>query len=96
MVIDEQYRVYRLTALGHLELIATCGTKEAVGTALVTLSEEDEFEGCTVGVMYRPHEDKPGRWLVSPFHPRIPRSGDGGKVGKRRRLKGKHSNKERS
>lgn len=72
---DEQYRISRRTAHGDLEIVATCGTKEAIGVALVTLGEEGEFDGCTVGVLHKPFEDKPGTWIVNPF-PAIPRSGD--------------------
>lgn len=83
-VNPEAYRIYRLRA-GDLEVVATCGSNEAVGTAIVTLGQEGEFEGCTVGVMHRPFEDKPGIWLVNPF----PRSEDTKKSRKLRRLKGK-------
>lgn len=94
-MVREQFRIYRRDAQGELGLVATCGSKGAVGVALVTLGEEGEFEGCTVGVMHRPHEDKPGRWLANPYPAGIPRTGDRGKSGKRRKLEGKHSNKEK-
>lgn len=61
----DRYLIYRWT--GSLELVATTATKEGVGTTIVTLGEEGEFEGCLVGVLDKPIPDKPGRWLVSPW-----------------------------
>ena len=50
-----------------LSLVATCGTPEAVGVALVTLSEEGEWDGdCPLGLMYRPEGEK-GRWIIKPW-----------------------------
>lgn len=52
----------------NLEVVATCGTKEAVGVALVTLASEGEWDECPFGLMYRP-EGQTGRWLVKPWGP---------------------------
>ena len=50
------------------ELVAACGTPEALGVALVTLGKEGEWEGCPIGIMHRLGE--PGeRWLVRPWLP---------------------------
>lgn len=49
-----------------LQLVATCGSPEAVGVALVTLGREGEWKDCPVGVL-----DSAGlkneKWLVSPW-----------------------------
>lgn len=79
------YRIYRVPASGELQEVAETPTKEGVGTALVTLGEEGEFEGCTVGVMHKPFDDKPGVWIANPFPP----SRDAAKPKRRRSLKGK-------
>lgn len=64
---ENPYRIYRVRgAQGVPELVATTDSKEGVGTALVTLGGEGEFEGCTVGVMHRPEEET-GVWLVNPW-----------------------------
>lgn len=55
-----------------LELVATCGTKEAVGVALVTLTEEGEWDECPFGLMHRP-AGQTGRWLLKPW-PASPRN----------------------
>lgn len=93
---DLPYRIYRLRSGGRPECIATTATKEGVGTALVTLGEEGEFEDATAGVMHRPDPALPGTWLVNPWPKmmiqpqhvpgrvtlvQIARSGDGEKGG---------------
>jgi hypothetical protein len=49
-----------------LFLVATCGTPEAVGVALVTLGREGEWQDCQLGVL-----DSAGlkneKWLVVPW-----------------------------
>ncbi len=64
----ERYRIYRLCD-GNLELVATCGTPEAVGVALVVLARESEFEKCPVGLMDRPAGKETGTWLIRPWLP---------------------------
>ena len=64
----ERFRIYRLCD-GELEIVATCGTPEAVGVALVTLAREGEFDKCPIGVMDRPAGQKTGTWLVRPWLP---------------------------
>ncbi len=50
-----------------LTLVATCGSKEAVGVALVTLAGEGEWDGdCPFGLMHRP-EGRKGVWLLKPW-----------------------------
>lgn len=51
-----------------LDLVATCGSREAVGVALVTLSSEGEWDECPFGLMHRP-TGKTGRWLLKPWGP---------------------------
>ncbi len=51
-----------------LELVATCGTPEAVGVALVTLASEGEWDECPFGLMHRP-EGQTGKWLLKPWLP---------------------------
>ncbi len=63
----------------NLELVATCGTKEAVGTALVTLTEEGEFDECPFGLMHRPQGEK-GRWLLKPWLPSARNVSDAGRT----------------
>jgi hypothetical protein len=50
----ERYRIVRLAPpyrRGSHETVCTCATPEAVGVALVILSQEGEFDGCRVGVL---------------------------------------------
>ncbi len=63
----------------NLELVATCGTKEAVGVALVTLTEEGEFDECPFGLMHRPEGEK-GRWLLKPWLPSARNVSDAGRT----------------
>ncbi len=63
----------------NLSLLATATDAASVGVALVTLAEEDEFDGCPMGLMFRP-EGQPGKWLVKPW-PASPRNiSDAGKL----------------
>ncbi len=63
----------------NLEIVATCGSKEAVGTALVTLTEEGEFDECPFGLMHRPEGEK-GRWLLKPWLPSARNVSDAGRT----------------
>ena len=48
--------------------IATAGTPEALGVAIVTLAREGEWEGCPIGI--RDDLGETGqRWLVRPYMP---------------------------
>ncbi len=49
-----------------LAIIATCGTPEAVGVALVTLGREGEWDGCNAGILDSLGE-KNQKWLVNPW-----------------------------
>lgn len=49
-----------------LDLIATCGTPEAVGVALITLAREDELDGCPIGILDDQGETG-HKWLVRPW-----------------------------
>ena len=51
------------------DLIATCGSAEAVGVALVTLAREGEWaDGCPLGLLDT-MGDKGERWLIKPWEP---------------------------
>jgi hypothetical protein len=50
------------------DLVATCATPEAIGTALVRLSAEGEFDDCPIGILDL--EGERGRkWIVKPWLP---------------------------
>lgn len=60
-----RYRIYARRQ-GELELLAET-SKEGIGTALVQLHEDGEFEtGESVGVLDRV-EGRLGTWIVNPF-----------------------------
>ena len=65
----ERYRVYRKRAGTDLELVATCGSPEAVGVTLCTLANEGEWDRANVGVLdiEGGKGNGTGHWLVSPF-----------------------------
>lgn len=63
---DGRYRIYRVVG-GEQQVVATTDTAEGVGLALVTLAEEGEWMDARVGVLDKPDESKPGRWLVNPY-----------------------------
>lgn len=69
---EQRYRIYRVSADALLELVATVGSPEAVGVALVTLGEEGEFPaGTCVGIGdTRGTPDQPMVWVLNPFNPR--------------------------
>ena len=63
-----------------LTLVATCGTKEAVGTALVTLAAEGHWDGdCPFGLMFRPEGEK-GKWLLKPWQASARNVSDAGRT----------------
>ena len=45
-----------------LQLVATCGTPQSLGVALVQLAQEGEFAECPIGIL----EDG-GSWLIKPW-----------------------------
>lgn len=85
------YLIYRVGRDSELNLIAETPTKEGVGTAIVTLAEEGEFQDCALGVLHRPFDDKPGSWLINPFT----RSGDRAAGAKSRKSESKVKSKRR-
>ena len=61
------------------DLIATCGSPEALGVAIVTLAREGEWEGCPIGILDTLGE--PGeKWLVRPWLPSARNVSDAGKM----------------
>lgn len=61
------------------DLLATCATPEALGTALVTLGREGEWEGCPIGIL-----DTMGatgeKWIVRPWQPSARNISDAGRT----------------
>jgi len=47
--------------------LASASDAESLGVAIVTLAREHELEGCPIGILDKPHQDKPGTWLVKPW-----------------------------
>ena len=78
MIVDGEgeFRIYRVRSGYYPEIVATTDTKEGVGTTLITLGLEGEFEGCTVGVMWRGHDAATGEWIVNPYGKGTPRTRD--------------------
>ncbi len=62
-----------------LDLVATCGSPEAVGVALVTLTGEGEWDECPFGLMHRP-EGETGKWLLKPWGPSARNVSDAGRT----------------
>ena len=61
------------------ELVATCGTPEALGVALTTLGKEGEFQDCPIGILHR--LGQPGeKWLVRPWLPSARNVSDAGRT----------------
>jgi hypothetical protein len=58
-----------------LQLVATCGTPQSLGVALVQLAEEGEFADCPVGIL----EDG-GSWLIKPWLPSPRNVSDAGRL----------------
>lgn len=50
------------------ELVATCGSPEALGVAIVTLGREHEFDECPIGILDT-FGEKGEKWLVKPWTP---------------------------
>jgi hypothetical protein len=70
-----------------LENVATTSTPEGVGTALVKLAQEGEFDECPIGVL--DSEGETGRkWLVSPWLPSPRNVSDAGRVLRSAQTKG--------
>jgi hypothetical protein len=63
----------------NLELVATCGSPEATGLALVTLAREGEFVECPLGLLDRQGESGK-RWLIRPWLPSPRNVSDAGRV----------------
>ena len=70
------------------ELVATCGTPEALGVALVTLAREGEWEGCPVGILDTQGE-KGEKWIVKPWLPSARNVTDAAKLLRSQQGKGK-------
>ena len=70
------------------ELVATAADPEAVGTALVTLGREGEWDECPVGLLDT--EGEVGqKWLVRPWGPSARNVSDAGRtLAKSRHTKG--------
>lgn len=65
----ERYRIYEVLAGGVRHLLATTGTKEGIGTCLVTFFEEGEITpGTNVGVL----DGIERKWIVNPYMRRQP------------------------
>ena len=68
---QQRYRIYRLCPGDtDLQLIACCGTEEAVGVTICTLGREGEFDpdegDCAIGILDALGD--PGqRWIVRPW-----------------------------
>jgi hypothetical protein len=69
-----------------LDEVATCGSPEAVGVALVTLALEDEFDGCPVGILDS-LGDTGRKWLIRPWLPSTRNVSDAGRLLQSRRHK---------
>ena len=63
----------------ELQLLATCGSPEALGVTIVTLALEDELADCPIGVLDDMGE--PGhKWLVRPWQASARNVSDAGKL----------------
>lgn len=77
---EQAYRLYRVCP-GETtpELLATCGSPEALGVAICTLGAEGEFLDCAAGVLHT--EGEPGkRWLLKPWRAMPKEASMAGKV----------------
>ena len=61
------------------DLLATCATPEAIGTALVTLGREGEWEGCPIGILDTMGA-KGEKWIVRPWTPSARNVSDAGRT----------------
>lgn len=64
--MSERYGIYARTSDGR-RLLATCGTPEAVGVAIVTLAAEGEFEGKQLGILDHWDQESEREWIVNPW-----------------------------
>ena len=81
----QRYALYRLCE-GELQLIATVGTPQAAGLALVELGREGEWEECPVGLLDR--EGEIGRkWIFRPWLPSPRNVSDAGRTLRTARFK---------
>ena len=62
----QRFRIYCRTHEGDLQLIATCGSEEAVGVTICTLGREHEFDDCALGILDDMGE-KGSKWIVRPW-----------------------------
>jgi hypothetical protein len=63
-VESQRYRLFRVANGGPPEIVATVGTREALGVALCTLGAEGEWDDYCVGVMDAlDHQDAHGKWI---------------------------------
>ncbi len=63
----------------ELQEVATCGTPEAIGVAIVTLAREGEWEECPFGLLDSQGE-KGKKWLLLPFRPSARNVSDAGRT----------------
>ena len=63
---SERYRIFRVRNGGPPEIVATVGTPEAIGVALLTLGREGEFEDYCVGVQ-DVFAEKGKQWVIRPW-----------------------------
>jgi hypothetical protein len=68
---EERFGLYVIREDG-LQLLATCGSPEAIGIAITVLASEGEFEDVGGFGVLDSHgtPDSPGEWLVNPFNQR--------------------------
>jgi hypothetical protein len=66
-----------------LDLVACCANPQGLGTTIVTLAEEGEFEDCPIGIL----EDG-GGWLVKPWLPSPRNVADAARVLAKAKTKG--------
>ncbi len=76
---EQRFRIYCRTHEGELQLIATCGSPEALGVAIVTLGREHEFDDCALGVLDVLGE-KGERWIIRPWEASAKNASDAGRV----------------
>lgn len=59
--------------------VATCGSPEALGVALITLGREGEFDDCPIGILDQGGE-KGKKWIVRPWLPSTRNVSDAGRL----------------
>lgn len=80
MDMDARYRCRKCRGEGRTrDLVAACGTPEALGVALVTLGREQEFAGCPIGILDTAG-DTDEKWLVRPWQPSARNVSDAGRT----------------